>query len=143
MSAILLDTNIVSELIKTSPSDHLLKWMMDQVDTDLFIASLTLAEIERGILQIPAGRKRSDLEKWFASPQGPPVLFQGRVLPFDDVAAPFWARLMAEGRRLGRPRNAADMIIAATALANNCVIATANERDFFDLPIVNPTKLNP
>src|SRR6516165_12572985 len=104
--------------------------MAAQADEGLFIASLTVAEIRRGILQMPAGAKRRALERWFSGPEGPQALFAGRVLPFDEAAALVWARLMAEGTTMGRPRSALDMIIAAVAETNDCVVATNNERDF-------------
>src|SRR5450759_4009190 len=89
--------------------------MAEQTDDDLFISPLTIAEIRRGILEKPAGKKRKELERWFAGPDGPHSLFAGRVLPFDEKAALIWARLMADGTAVGRPRNPLDMIIAAVA----------------------------
>jgi predicted nucleic acid-binding protein len=77
----LLDTNILSNVIKSTPSEALLAWMSDQVDTGLFIASLTVAEIRRGILKKPAGKKRDQLEAWFSGAEGPQAIFAGRVLP--------------------------------------------------------------
>src|SRR5215470_13796454 len=70
----LLDTNILSDLIKPRPSAMLVAWMGEQVDEDLFIASLTVAEIRRGILEKPAGRKRDQLDAWFSGPEGPAAL---------------------------------------------------------------------
>jgi toxin FitB len=136
----LLDTNIISNVTKTTPSEALLEWMAGQVDEELFISSLTLAEIRRGVLEKPAGKKRDQLEAWFAGPEGPQALFAGRVLPFDEKAALLWARLMSEGSVAGRPRSALDMIIAAVAEANGCVIVTDNERDFAGLDIINPLR---
>jgi predicted nucleic acid-binding protein len=136
----LLDTNIISNVIKPEPSGSLLAWMGAQKDDDLFIASLTVAEIRRGILEKPKGKKRSSLETWFAGPEGPQALFAGRVLSFDEKAGLVWARLMAEGKAAGRPRSALDMIIAAVASANDCVVVTDNEKDFAELQIVNPIR---
>jgi predicted nucleic acid-binding protein len=132
----LLDTNVISNLIKPQPSELLLAWMAKQRDDDLFIASLTLAEIRRGILEKPKGRKRDALEAWFFGPDGPQALFAGRILPFDDKAGLIWARLMTDGKAAGRPRSALDMIIATVAGANGCAVVTDNERDFADLGIV-------
>lgn len=115
-------------------------WMADQADEDLFIASLTVAEIRRGLLEKPAGKKRRELERWFSGPEGPQALFAGRVLAFDEKAALIWARLMAEGTAKGRPRSALDMIIAAVAEANDCVVVTDNEKDFVGVKIVNPLR---
>ena len=140
MSRYLLDTNIISNITKPVPSETLLAWLGQQVDDDLFIAALTIAEIWRGVLEKPAGRKRDQLETWFAGPEGPTALFAGRVLPFDEKAALVWARLMAEGTATGRPRSALDTIIAAVAEANGCVVVTGNENDFAGVEVINPLR---
>jgi hypothetical protein len=136
----LLDTNIISNVTKPAPSASLLAWMSEQADENLFIASLTVAEIWFGVLEKPAGRKRAQLESWFAGPEGPHALFAGRVLPFDEKAGLIWARLMAEGARAGRPRSALDTILAAVAEANDCIVVTDNERDFAGLQFINPMR---
>ncbi len=140
MTRYLLDTNVLSNVTKPAPSPALLEWMAVQVDEDLFISSLTIAELQRGILEKPAGRKRDHLEAWFAGPEGPQALFAGRVLPFDEKAALVWARLMAEGTAKGRPRSALDMIIAAVAASNDCVVVTDNARDFAGIEVVKPLR---
>ncbi len=136
----LLDTNIISNITKVSPSEPLLAWMAEQNDDDLYISALTIAEVRRGVLEAPAGKRRDQLEAWFAGPEGPQALFAGRVLPFDEPAALIWARLMAEGKAQGRPRSALDTIIAAVAEAKGCVVVTANERDFAGIEILNPLR---
>jgi len=98
--------------------------MAEQADEDLFISSMTVAEIRRGILEKPIGKKRRELERWFSGPEGPQALFAGRVLAFDEKASLICARLMADGTAKGRPRNPLDLIIAAIAEANDCVIVT-------------------
>lgn len=140
MSRSLLDTNIISNVTKPAPSEALVAWMAAQSDADLFISSLTVAEIRRGILEKPAGKKRRELERWFSGPEGPPALFAGRVLPFDEKAGLVWARLMADGTARGRPRSPLDMIVAAVAEANDCVVVTGNEKDFLGLKVVNPLR---
>jgi hypothetical protein len=140
VSRSLLDTNIISNVTKPVPPEALVAWMAAQADADLFISSLTVAEIHRGILEKPAGKKRRELERWFSGPEGPQALFAGRVLPFDEKAGLVWARLMAEGTAKGRPRSPLDMIVAAVAEANDCVVVTENERDFLGLKIVNPLR---
>ena len=140
MTRYLLDTNIISNVTKPDPSTALLAWMAEQTDNDLFISALTVAEIRRGLLEKPAGKKRTLLEAWFTGPEGPQALFAGRVLPFDEKAALLWARLMADGTAKGRPRSALDMIIAAVAEANGCVVVTDNEKDFAGLKFVNPMR---
>ncbi|MGV7218436.1 PIN domain-containing protein [Bradyrhizobium sp. UFLA05-112] len=140
MTRYLLDTNIISNVTKPSPSPTLLAWMAEQNDHDLFVSALTIGEIRRGILEKPAGRKRRALEAWFAGPEGPPLLFAGRVLPFDEQASLVWARLMAGGTANGRPRSALDMIIAAVAEVHGFVVVTDNEKDFAGLKFVNPLR---
>jgi toxin FitB len=136
----LLDTNIISNVVKLQPSESLLSWMSMQRDEDLFIASLTVGEIRRGILEKPRGKKRDALDMWFFGPDGPQALFAGRILALDDKAGLIWARLLAEGKTAGKPRSALDMIIAAVASANECVVVTDNEKDFAGLQVVNPIR---
>jgi predicted nucleic acid-binding protein len=136
----LLDTNIVSNVTKPVPSQPLLEWMSDQIDDDLFISSMSLAEIQRGVLEKPAGKKRRELQAWFAGPEGPQALFRGRVLPFDEKAALVWGRLMSEGTAAGRPRSGFDMVVAAIAEVNECVLVTDNERHFHGIKIFNPIR---
>lgn len=140
MTRFLLDTNIISNIVKPRPSAPLLAWMSEQPDEALFIASLTVAEIHRGILEKPAGRKRNELETWFRGAEGPQALFVGRILSFDVKAGLIWGRLMADGKAAGRPRSGLDMIIAAVASANDCMVVTDNEKDFVGLTIVNPMR---
>ena len=130
MTRYLLDTNIVSNVTRPQPSPSLVGWMADRRDADLFISTLSLAEIRRGILQKTAGRKRRELEIWYEGKEGPKSLFRGRVLAFDEAAADAWAQLMADGHRRGAPRSAIDMIIGAIAQANDCVVVTDNDRHF-------------
>ena len=130
MTRYLLDTNVVSETAKRAMTPAVVNWFGNHADDDLFIATLTIAEIWRGIEELPAGRKRRELEEWFSGVRGPRAFFEGRVLAFDESSALEWGRIIAQGRRAGRPRSPLDMIIAATALAHDCVVVTANERHF-------------
>jgi predicted nucleic acid-binding protein len=136
----LLDTNVLSNITKPTPSEPLTAWMADRADQDLFIASLTIAEIWRGVLEKPAGKRRDQLEAWFAGPEGPQALFAGRILPFDEKAGLIWGRLMADGKAKGRPRSGLDTIIAAVAEANDCIVVTDNEKDFAGVEVLNPLR---
>ena len=142
MSRFLLDTNILSNATKAIPSQPLVDWLENQADENLFICSLTVAEIRRGILEKSPGKKRRVLEEWFFGPEGPPALFAGRILAFDEKAGLVWAQLMSEGTASGRPKSALDTIIGATAVVNDCVIVTDNERDFAGLNVLNPMRLS-
>jgi len=136
----LLDTNIISNVTKPSPSRLLLEWLGEQADEDLFISALTVGEIRRGILDKSRGKKRDQLEAWFSGPEGPQSLFAGRILPFDEMAALVWARLMSKGRAAGKPRSGFDMMVASIAEAHECVVVTDNERDFAEVEILNPLR---
>lgn len=136
----LLDSSVIGNATKPFPSQLLAAWMMDQFSEDLFIASITVAEIWRGVLEKPAGRKRRDLEKWFNGPEGPQSLFADRILPFDASAGLIWARLMVEGAKAGLPRSPLDMILAAIAEANDCILVTDNEKHFIGLKFINPMR---
>jgi predicted nucleic acid-binding protein len=136
----LLDTNILSNVTKQVPSAPLVAWMAEQADEDLFIAAFTVAEISRGVLEKPAGKKRDQLEAWFRGATGPQALFEGRVPAFDEKAALAWARLMVQGKASGRPRSGLDMIVAAVAEANGCVMVTDNEKDFWGVDVLNPMR---
>ena len=141
MTCYLLDTNIISQATKAAPSEALLRWLAEQADESLFISALSLAEIRRGILEKDEGRKRRELEGWFAGPEGPQALFAGRILAFDERAALIWARLMADGTAAGRPRSTLDMMVAAIAEANDYTVVTDNEKHFAPaVPVLNPLR---
>lgn len=129
MTRYLLDTNIISNVIKPQPSESLLAWMAAQLDEDLFIASLTVAEILRGILEKPRGKKRDALDVWFSGPEGPQALFAGRILSFDDKAGLIWARLMAEGKAAGR-RNCSEGVMLGFARGDQGGANARVETDF-------------
>jgi toxin FitB len=138
VTGFLLDTNILSNLIKPAPSPGLLAWMSEQSDEQLYISSMTVAEIWKGILELPRGARRAALEAWYRGPEGPEALFPGRILSFDKRAALVWARLMAEGKLAGRPRSPLDMIVAAIAEVHECRVVTDNARDYTGIDVLNP-----
>ena len=140
MTRYLLDTNIISNITKPAPSEELIAWMSVQADENLFISSLTVAEILRGVLEKPEGKKRKSLVRWFVGPEGPQALFAGRVLPFDEKAGLIWARLMAVGTETGQPRSPLDMIIAGIAEANGCLVVTDNQKHFAGVKTFNPIR---
>jgi predicted nucleic acid-binding protein len=140
VSRYLLDTNILSNPTKPAPSASLLAWLSEQADGDLLISSLSVAEIWRGVQTTPAGKRRRELEQWFTGENGPQAVFAGRILSFDEQAAIIWGRIMAEGTRTGKPRSAFDMMLAAIAEANDCIVVTDNEKHFGGLKFINPVR---
>ena len=103
MTDYLLDTNIVSDVTRLAPSQRLVDWLAEQDDQRLFIASLTLGEVGRGILALPTGRKRKALEAWFLGAEGPAALFAGRILSFDSRAALEWRNSWPKATGRGVP----------------------------------------
>lgn len=140
MSRYLLDTNILSNPTKPSPSSSLLVWLAEQEKENLYISAMTVAEIWRGVEERPAGKRRRELERWFFGSSGPQAAFAGRILPFDEKAGLIWGRMMAEGTGAGRPRSGLDMILAAVAEANDCILVTDNEKHFARLKFINPMR---
>ena len=135
MSGFLLDTNVVSEMMKRRPSPRIVAFLTQQAD--FWLSSLVVHELEFGLQLTPPGRRRerlrSDLSRFLGS-------YAERILPLDLASAEWAARLRADAARSGRPSNLADMLIAGTAKAHRLAIATRNVRDFEDLSVevVNP-----
>ena len=135
---IVLDTNVVSELMRPGPAETVLQWMANQPSAELFTTTITQAAILFGLAVLPEGRRRSGLlaaaEAMFD------VDFAGRILPFDIAAAREFAELAAERQRQGRPAGALDVQVAAIARSRGAVVATRNVADFegFGPPVINP-----
>jgi hypothetical protein len=136
----LLDTNILNQVIKPASPDALAAWLDAQADEDLYICSMNLAEIWNAILQLAAGEKCSEREGWFTGPRASRIVCGGRVLSFDDKAGEIWARLTSERCTAGLPCAPVDMIYAAIAEANGCILITDREEHFIGLDVLNPLK---
>ena len=124
---IVLDTNVVSELMKAQPDESVAGWVLAQAAGDLYTTSVTLAEILYGIERLPDG-KRKELLGTTAS--GVFDAFAEQVLPFDAGAAASYATIVATRDRLGLPINGFDAQIAAICLARGGGLATRNVKDF-------------
>jgi predicted nucleic acid-binding protein len=125
---IILDTNVLSELIKISPSQRVVDWCNSYPETELYLTSITQAEILVGIELLPKGRRRAAIAQ--AAEATFREDFEERILPFDSDAAREFAGIVGARRRRGRPIAQADAQIAAIALACGAVIATRNTGDF-------------
>lgn len=134
---ILLDTNIISELMKTTPHPSVLAWINQQLNDTLFICSITVAEISYGLKVLPTGQRQKLLETRFE--QFTTQAFYERILSFTTVAAQLYGEIMGYRKTLGRPLSILDGQIAAIALANNMTVATRNIKDFNDcgLELIN------
>lgn len=133
----LLDTCVLSELVKSDPNPAVLAWVNDRADPELFTAAMVLAELHRGVAKLPTSRRKQDLSAWLAKLQ---ASFDTRVLPFTVQTAEHWAALCARAEGMGKTISAFDSIIAASALENGLTLATRNVQDFefASVLIVNP-----
>ena len=123
-----LDTNVISELMKRLPAGGVVGWIATQPATSLFTTSVTQAEILHGIMLLPAGRKRSALEAAAAAMFTED--FGGRILPFGSDAVHAYARIATDWRRLGRPSSHFDAQIAGIARSAGGAIAIGNVGDY-------------
>ena len=125
---VLLDTNVVSELMRDTPSAEVLSWMDERPTRELFLTAITEAKIRMGIAILPSGERRRSLAD--AAERALGVLFAGRILPFDSGAARAYADIAATSLAAGRPISQSDCQIAAIARSSGMAVATRNARDF-------------
>ena len=135
---IVLDTNVVSELMRPQPEPRVMAWLQAHPLQDLATTTITLAEIGVGLARLPESRRRFNLETKFQT-----FVTRGlgpRVFGFDVTAAAVYGEMVATRERGGRPLNGFDGLIAAIARARDAVIATRNVGDFADcgVPVMNP-----
>jgi len=124
---IVVDTNVISELMKPSPSESVRDWMLGQHQRELFTTSITVAEILYGIERLPDGQ-RKDMLRTTATEVF--TLFGNHVLPFDREAAVDYALLVHRRDLLGLPINGFDAQIAAICATHHATLATRNGKDF-------------
>lgn len=125
---IILDTNVVSELMRPAPAGQVVDWVASQPAASLYTTSITQAEILHGLMLLPRGRRRTSLEAAASSMFAEE--FGGRILGFGTDAAPRYAQIASERRRAGRPISHFDAQIAAIARFTGASIATRNVGDF-------------
>ncbi len=133
----LLDTNAVSEWVKPCPNPGLIGWMELADEDRVFLSVISLAEVRYGIERLSVGARRNRLERWLRDEL--PLRFEGRVLPIDNTVAEAWGRTVSRSEALGRPMDAMDAFLAATAEVHRLTLVTRNVSDFPTLKsVVNP-----
>ena len=135
---LMLDTNMLSEIMRPKPEQKVADWIVCQSSDELFTAAVCQAEILSGLATMPISRRRADLEEaaraMFAED------FDGRILPFDSEAAAAYAEMFAARRKAGRPSGTIDLMLAAIARVRGGSVVTRNVADFegVGVALVNP-----
>jgi toxin FitB len=125
----LSDTCALSEFLKKTPDEKVLRWFENQIEESLYISVLSVGEINKGIAKLPVSKRKTELEEWLEA-----VVFRydKRILPVSLTIAIRWGKLIAALEAKGRVLPYSDSLIAATALEHDLTIITRNERDFAD-----------
>jgi len=127
VNGFLLDTNVISELLKPAPDQKVRAWIDEAEESMLYLSVLTLGEIRNGIERLRPGARRSTLDSWLRIDLH--SRFERRILPIDDAIAERWGVLSAIARRKGKPIPVVDGLLAATALHHNLTFVTRNVSD--------------
>jgi toxin FitB len=135
---ILIDTNVVSEVMKPHPSAAVTGWLNARDSNTLYLSAVTIGEIEYGLRILPDGKKREQLRERFT--RFVALAFAQRILAFDETAARTYGDLMGLRKELGRPMSVPDGQIAAIARSKGYAVATRNTRDFEEcgIELVDP-----
>jgi toxin FitB len=138
VSGFLLDTNIISELVKPKPEANVTEWVENTDESLLYLSVLTLGEIRRGIAALPQSRRRATLEAWLDKDLR--ARFEGRILVIDQEVADRWGLLTSAARNSGIVLPVIDGLLAATALEHNLTLVT---RDTGQIPSMGVVVFNP
>lgn len=138
MSGFLLDTNVVSELIRPKPEPKVTSWIDSTDEELLFLSVLTLGEIRKGVVQLSRGARRTALEAWLRNDL--PLRFSGRIVNVDQQIADRWGDLSGLLSAKGAPVAVIDGLLAATAAQHGLTLVTRNTRDVATtgVPVFNP-----
>jgi len=133
VSGYLLDTNVPSEFSRDRPAPRVVERLKAQPVTTLFLSAVTIGEIRKGLIVLPPGRRRSELEMWFHTDLL--TWFHNRVLPVTSAVADRWGVLDGQCQLRGTPLNTVDGMIAATAIEHGLTVVTRNVKDFSGLGV--------
>ena len=135
---IVLDTNVVSELMRNLPNERVANWVDQHPASDVFLTAVTAAELQYGVERLPDGRRKSVLMVKVAELLADD--FHGQILPFGSMAAAYYAEISAARERGGHPISMADAQIAAICRHHKADLATRNTKDFVDtgIRVLNP-----
>ena len=134
----LLDTNVLSELVKPQPNQQIVDWVDSLDPATIFISVITLGEIRKGIEKTPSPQRKALLTTWLQTDLL--LRFDGKIATITPAVALLWGELVGKLEQAGHPLPALDSLIAAIALAGDYTIATRNEDDFVHTgaSVINP-----
>ena len=134
----LIDTCVISELIRANPSEKILKWIRKQNETDLYLSVLTIGEIFKGIEKVQDLEKKKRLNLWVENDLK--ERFKNRILPVDLQVSMVWGNIQGKAEKEGRPMPVIDGLIAATGLAYHLAVVTRNVSDMMEsgVVLINP-----
>ena len=127
----LVDTNVVSEWVKPRPNPGVVGWLADTDEDQVFLSVVTLAELRHGIERMVTGRRQRQLSAWLENEL--PMRFEGRVLSIDAAIADACGKLVARSEAAGRPVEAMDALLAATAQVHQLTLVTRNTAHFHSI----------
>ena len=138
MSGFLLDTNVISELVKPRPEPRVVRWIEEIDEHLLYLSVLTLGEIRKGVASLPQSSRRTALEAWLESDLR--LRFSKRILSIDEPVADRWGALAGTAQKDGRTLPVIDGLLAATAIHHNLTLVTRNTGDTeaTGVPLFNP-----
>lgn len=128
MTLILLDTCVISELVKPRPDENVVSWVDSVDERRLFLSVLTIGELEKGITKLPESPRKTELQAWLEHDLM--ERFAGRILPVDAAVAVTWGRIQGEAERAGMKLPVSDSLLAASAEVHRFILATRNVVDF-------------
>lgn len=139
----LVDTCVISELVKKEPNLNVVSWIRSCPEEKLFLSSLTVGELQKGVSKLGPSKKKNELQYWINIK----LLnrFAGRIIPIDSAVAQKWGQVQAKAEQMGKPMPALDGLIAAAALTHNLTVLTRNVQDMktSGAEIVNPWDASP
>lgn len=134
----LLDTCCISELVKSEPNQHVLKWFAEQNEVDMYLSVITFGELRKGIEKLPPSKKKKKLNHWVNEDLF--HRFKNRIVDVTLTEVTQWGKVLANAEKGGTPLPAVDALIAASALVHDFTVVTRNTKDMeaSGVELVNP-----
>ena len=136
----LLDTCVISEIIRPKPSSKVIKWIKNEEENNFFISVLTVGELHKGIEKLPESKRKEELHNWVENDLK--ERFWNRIINIDLHVAMQWGKIQGIAEKAGKPMPAIDSLIAATGIAHHLTVVTRNATDMKESGVVllNPWK---